>query len=198
MAKRLFDVLFSLVILLVFFWVLIAVWIISIINTKTNGIFTQERIGYRGDFFRIYKFRTMQVLLPSGIVHISVIGKFLRKFKLDELPQLFNVLKGEMSIVGPRPDIPGYYDLLTGENRKILDLKPGLTSLVALVYFDEEHLLLKQENPKKFNDEVLFPKKVSLNLEYLYTHTFFGNLKIICNTIFKITTGNSIKKKYKI
>jgi lipopolysaccharide/colanic/teichoic acid biosynthesis glycosyltransferase len=108
---------------------------------------------------------------------------FLRKTKWDELPQLWNVLCGEMSFVGPRPDLFGYYDKLTGEKRKILELKPGITSEAALKYANEEELLSKQENPKEFNDLILFPDKVKMNLDYYYNHTFIRDLKIILKTV---------------
>jgi len=116
---------------------------------------------------------------------ISVFGKFLRKSKIDELPQLFNVLVGDMSFVGPRPDIPGYYDILTGEARKILELKPGLTSEASLKYYDEDSLLAQQEDPLLYNDTILFPDKVYMNLHYYYNRSFLGDLKIILKTIFR-------------
>lgn len=188
MAKRLFDVLFSLTFLFLLFWLMIIVWLFAVIDTKTMGFFTQERIGYQGKIFIIYKIRTIQVSSLAETIVITKTGRILRKYKLDELPQLFNVLKGDMSIVGPRPDVSGFYDLLKGENRKILDLKPGLTSLAAIKYFNEEYFILENENPRKFNDEVLFPDKVRLNLEYYYNHTFFGDIKIIGKTILKTTT----------
>lgn len=114
---------------------------------------------------------------------ISPIGSFLRKYKIDELPQLLNILKGEMSFVGPRPDIEGYYDKLTGEERKILELKPGLTSEASIIYKNEEELLAKQNNPLKYNDEVLFPEKIRLNLDYYYNRSIFLDLKIILRTL---------------
>lgn len=114
---------------------------------------------------------------------ISPIGSFLRKYKIDELPQLLNILKGEMSFVGPRPDIEGYYDKLTGEERKILELKPGLTSEASIIYRNEEELLAKQNNPLKYNDEVLFPEKIRLNLDYYYNRSIFLDLKIILRTL---------------
>lgn len=110
---------------------------------------------------------------------ISVYGKFLRRSKLDELPQLFNILIGQMSFVGPRPDVPGYYDQLTGEARKLLELKPGLCSRAALKYFDEENLLAKQPNPIHYNDTIIFPDKVRMNLEYYYNRSILEDLKIL-------------------
>jgi lipopolysaccharide/colanic/teichoic acid biosynthesis glycosyltransferase len=115
---------------------------------------------------------------------ISRFGNFIRKTKIDELPQLFNLLIGNMSVVGPRPDVVGYYDKLQGEERKILELKPGLTSLATLKYANEETLLAQQENPLHYNDIILFPDKVKLNLHYYHTRTFFGDLKIIWKTMF--------------
>ncbi|TRX34825.1 sugar transferase [Flavobacterium sp. ZT3R18] len=181
--KRIFDVLFSIIALCLFFWVILIAWFMAVIDTSTNGIFTQERIGQYGKRFRIYKLRTIQKIHDSGEFQISRTGRVLRNFKLDELPQLFNVLKGEMSIVGPRPDISGYYDLLVGENRKILELKPGLTSLASLKYCNEDQLLEKQPSPLVYNDQVLFPDKVQLNLDYYYQQSFCGDLKIILKTI---------------
>jgi lipopolysaccharide/colanic/teichoic acid biosynthesis glycosyltransferase len=155
----------------------------AVIDTRSTGVFTQERIGQYGKRFRIYKLRTIQRIHDSGEFEISSIGRTLRNLKLDELPQLFNVLKGEMSIVGPRPDIAGYYDLLEGENRKILELKPGITSLASLKYYNEDQLLKKQDSPLVYNDRIIFPDKVQLNLAYYYHQSFCGDLKIIFKTI---------------
>jgi lipopolysaccharide/colanic/teichoic acid biosynthesis glycosyltransferase len=190
-TKRFFDICFSGLSLFLFFWLLILAWVVAVIDTGTNGIFTQERIGQYGKRFKIYKLRTMQVESQSGGFEITRLGRVLRNYKLDELPQLFNVLKGEMSIVGPRPDIEGYYDLLEGENRKILELKPGLTSLASLKYYNEDELLEKQAFPLLYNNTVLFPDKVQLNLNYYYQHSFWGDLKII------VATGNFMLRKIK-
>ncbi|REG98256.1 sugar transferase [Flavobacterium aquicola] len=181
--KRLFDILFSSIFLLFFFWVIIIAWFVAVIDTRTNGVFIQERIGQYGKRFKIYKLRTFQVGRKFDELQISKFGQLLRNYKLDELPQLFNVMKGEMSIVGPRPDIAGYYDLLEGENRKILELKPGLTSLASLKYYSEDKLLDNQVNPLGYNDNVLFPDKIKMNLEYYYHKTFFIDLEIIVNTL---------------
>jgi lipopolysaccharide/colanic/teichoic acid biosynthesis glycosyltransferase len=182
MIKRFFDIIFSLFALLLFFWVVCISWLLASIDTRTNGIFIQQRIGQFGKPFKIYKLRTIQVSSSSGNRRISTIGRFLRSYKLDEFPQFFNVLKGEMSVVGPRPDLPGYYDLLEGENRKILELKPGLTSLASLKYSKEESLLRNQVSPDRYNNSIVFPDKVQLNLDYYDHHSFWGDIGIILKT----------------
>jgi lipopolysaccharide/colanic/teichoic acid biosynthesis glycosyltransferase len=183
MGKRVFDIIFSLFILLLFFWLVLISWLVAAIDTHSSGIFIQERIGQYGSTFKIYKLRTIRFLLPSGEHHISRTGQLLRNYKLDELPQFLNVLKGEMSIVGPRPDLPGYYDLLEGENRKILELKPGLTSPAALKYSTEEQLLEKQELPLIYNNNAIFPDKVRLNLDYYYHRSFWGDVVLVLKTV---------------
>ena len=182
MIKRLFDILFSITGLFLLGWLLILCWLLASIDTKSNGLFIQKRIGQFCKPFNIFKLKSMKEV--HGVKAISRFGNFIRKTKIDELPQLFNVLIGEMSVVGPRPDVPGYYDKLQGEERKILELKPGLTSLATLKYANEETLLEQQENPLHYNDTILFPDKVTLNLAYYHTHTFFGDLKIIWKTMF--------------
>jgi lipopolysaccharide/colanic/teichoic acid biosynthesis glycosyltransferase len=179
MIKRGFDILFAFISITILFLILVFCWLLATIDTSSNGLFLQQRIGQFGKPFTIYKYRTMH----SKTSKVSKIGAFLRNYKLDELPQLFNILKGDMSFVGPRPDLVGYYDQLTGENRKILELKPGLTSEAALKYAKEEQLLLQQQNPLKYNDEVIFPDKVALNLYYYYHRSFWGDLKIIWKTL---------------
>jgi lipopolysaccharide/colanic/teichoic acid biosynthesis glycosyltransferase len=183
MSKRLFDILFSFFTLILFFLVILISWLLAVIDTHTNGIFVQERIGQYGKKFKIYKLRTIPISSSSKNYRISKIGTLLRYYKLDELPQLYNILKGNMSVVGPRPDVPGYYDLLEGENRKILELKPGLTSLASLKYNKEEFLLEKQEAPLAYNDSIIFPDKVRLNLAYYYHRSFGGDIVIILKTV---------------
>lgn len=117
---------------------------------------------------------------------VSSYGNFIRRYKLDELPQLVNILLGQMSFVGPRPDVPGYYDQLKGENRKILELKPGLCSWTALKYIDEETLLKSKNNPLQFNDEIIFPDKVKMNLEYYYNRSFKEDMKILWATFIRV------------
>lgn len=180
MLKRIFDLFFSFVGLLILGWLLVFFWILASLDTKSNGLFVQERIGQWGRVFKIFKLKT----ICSRSRHISRFGLFLRQTKFDELPQLWNVLKGDMSFVGPRPDIPGYYDLLEGEARKVLDLKPGITSEASIKYQNEEALLALQKNPLKYNDTIIFPDKVQMNLKYFYNRSFFLDIKIIVSTLF--------------
>lgn len=121
----------------------------------------------------------------KGDDRITTIGSFLRKYKLDELPELWNVLIGDMSFVGPRPDVPGYADILKGENRKILELRPGITGIASLKYANEEEILSNVKNPIRYNDEVIFPDKTRLNLEYYYKNNLWFDIKIIFATIFR-------------
>jgi lipopolysaccharide/colanic/teichoic acid biosynthesis glycosyltransferase len=141
----------------------------------------QYRVGQFGRLFTIYKFKTMHPKTGK----ISGIGAFLRKYKLDELPQFINVLKGEMSIVGPRPDVEGYYDKLEGEERKILDIKPGITSEASIKYYKEEEILEQHKDALLYNDTVIFPDKVKMNLDYYYNQSLLLDIKIIIKTIFK-------------
>jgi lipopolysaccharide/colanic/teichoic acid biosynthesis glycosyltransferase len=150
---------------------------LAAISTRSVGVFTQIRIGQHGKPFTIYKLQTM----VAG--KVTSVGKFLRKTKIDELPQLINILKGDMAFVGPRPDIAGYYDKLQGDDRRVLALKPGLTSLAAIKYRNEEQLLAQQEDPQHYNDTVIFPDKVRMNLAYLNKKSFWVDMKIIWLTV---------------
>jgi len=122
----------------------------------------------------------------KGENRITPLGAKLRKYKLDELPELWNVLKGDMSFVGPRPDLPFYFEKLRGEEKIILQLRPGITGPASLKYADEEELLASATDPVKFNDEVIWPDKVRINLNYYHTRSFFGDISIIFKTIFGI------------
>ena len=152
-------------------------------------IFKQKRVGQHGRLFTMYKFRSMTMnhsgssVSVQGESRITPLGAKLRKYKLDELPELWNVLIGDMSFVGPRPDVPGYADKLEGENRRMLLLKPGITGPASLKYRNEEELLAQQEDPQKYNDEVLFPDKVRINIEYLDNWSFWNDVKTIIYTI---------------
>jgi lipopolysaccharide/colanic/teichoic acid biosynthesis glycosyltransferase len=178
--KRAFDILLAITGLSLIGGLLVVFWLLSSMDTQSNGFFIQERIGQFGKIFKIYKLKTIHPKTGA----ISGIGAFFRKSKIDELPQLWNVLIGNMSFVGPRPDVVGYYDCLEGENRKILELKPGITSLASIKYADEEVVLARQTNPLDYNNNIIFPDKVKMNLDYYYHHSFIGDLKIISKTLF--------------
>lgn len=190
--KRLFDIFASIVGLLIFLPILLVVTILIRIKMGDGPIFfTQERVGRYGKLFIIVKFRTMIIghngntISVEGETRITSFGAFLRKYKLDELPELWNILKGDMSFVGPRPDVPGYADKLSGEEKKILELRPGLTGPASLKYSNEEKLLAEQENPEKYNDVIIWPDKVRINLGYYYNHSFFSDIIIIIRTLFR-------------
>ncbi len=176
--KALMDYSLALVMIMLFFPLLIVLVVLTSIDTGFPGIFTQKRVGRGGKLFVIYKFRTYH----SHTAQKSNFGKWMRKTKLDELPQLVNILKGEMSFVGPRPDIEGYYDTLQGDDRLVLKLKPGLTSEAGIKYRNEDELLKNQPKPLKFNDEVLFPDKVKMNLEYYHQLSFKTDILILFKT----------------
>ena len=179
--KRFFDLLLAVSLLVFFHWILIFSWLFSALTTSSNGVFIQKRVGRYGELFSIYKLRTMHLKSKQ----INKFGAFLRKSKIDELPQLLNVIKGDMSFVGPRPDVQGYADKLTGENRKILELRPGITSLASLKYFNEEEILKYIDAPEDYNNNIIYPDKVKLNMEYYYNKSFLGDLKVIVKTVIK-------------
>lgn len=192
MLKFIFDRVAALLGLLVL-WPVLAVVAILIRVRMPGGpvIFTQRRVGRGGRLFTMYKFRSMtsshdgSSVSVAGQSRITPLGAKLRRYKLDELPELWNVLIGDMSFVGPRPDVPGYADRLQGEARKVLELRPGITGPASLKYADEEELLARVEDPVRYNDEVIFPDKVRINLEYYYHHSFVGDIKLIFRTIFR-------------
>jgi len=158
---------------------------------KGSFVFRQIRIGKDAKPFSIYKIRTMRVgAEKEGTVsvyddsRILPFGKWLRETKIDTLFELVNVLIGDMSFVGPRPDVPGYADKLQGYDRKILKLRPGITGPASLKYRHEDRILEQQADPKHYNDEVIYPDKVKINLQYLENWSFFLDIKIICKTVF--------------
>ncbi|WP_106830162.1 sugar transferase [Parabacteroides pacaensis] len=188
--KSIFDRGASFFGLILLFPVLIVVGVL--IRIKMPGgpvIFKQKRVGQHGQLFTMYKFRSMTVnhsgssVSVKGESRITPFGAVLRRYKLDELPELWNVLVGDMSFVGPRPDVPGYADKLKGDNRRMLLLKPGITGPASLKYRNEEELLTEQDDPQQYNDEVLFPDKVRINIEYLDNWSFWNDIKIIICTI---------------
>ncbi|MBN2613907.1 MAG: sugar transferase [Bacteroidales bacterium] len=190
MLKRFFDIIASVFGLLMLSPLFIIIAVLIKIRMPGPVIFKQLRAGRYGKPFKIYKFRTMIVnhggssISVKGENRITSLGAVLRKYKLDELPELWNVLRGDMSFVGPRPDMPEYAGQLGGKDRLILELRPGITGPASLKYVNEEEILAAVDDPVKYNNEILWPDKVRINLEYYHNRSFFGDLKIILNTIF--------------
>ena len=188
--KRSFDIIASLLGLLILspVFLVIAIQIKRIMPGPV--IFCQERAGRLGKPFRIYKFRTMNLSNTKSTVsvkgenRITPFGAFLRKHKLDELLELWNVLKGDMSLVGPRPDMPEYANLLIGEEEHILELRPGITGPASLKFANEEELLASVPDPQRYNDEVIWPIKIKINLAYYYQRSFFGDIYLILQSLF--------------
>jgi lipopolysaccharide/colanic/teichoic acid biosynthesis glycosyltransferase len=188
--KRSFDILLAAFGLLLLWPLMLLIALMIRIVDPGPVIFSQERVGRKGKLFYVHKFRTMttEQNFQSTVTtlqdpRITTVGGFLRRWKLDELPQLLNVLIGKMSFVGPRPDVPGYADSLRGEDRIILTVRPGITGPATLKYRDEEALLAKQSNPEKYNREVVLPDKVRLNREYVTNYSFKKDLRYIWQTI---------------
>ena len=190
MIKRLFDIIASFFGLILLSPLLVVIAVFIEIRMPGQVLFRQMRAGRYGKPFSICKFRTMKVdqrgstISVKGENRITPLGTKLRKYKLDELPELWNVLQGEMSFVGTRPDMPEYANKLVGEERQILELRPGITGPATLIYAKEEELLASVIDPQKYNDEVLWPDKVRLNIEYYRKRNFVGDILIIFQTIF--------------
>lgn len=189
--KRLFDFILALIGLAFLWWLILISALLAYLDTGLNGFFKQQRIGKDGQLFNVIKLRSMRPLenVTTTVTtdkdpRISNFGRFLRKTKLDELPQLWNVLIGKMSFVGPRPDVPGYADQLQGEDRIILSVRPGITGPASLAFKDEEDLLAAQKNPQQYNDEVIWPKKVAINKDYIKNYSLITDIRIIWKTIF--------------
>ena len=191
--KYMFDKVAALLGIIFLSPIILIIYIIhKIVMHGGSFIFKQERVGQYGKIFNIYKIRTMKESQQNNIYvttandeRILPFGKWLRRTKIDEIVELVNVLKGEMSLVGPRPDVSGYADALQGSARKILELRPGITGPASLKYINEEKILAEAENPQQYNDEVIFPDKVKINLEYYNNRTFWGDICIIFKTIFR-------------
>jgi lipopolysaccharide/colanic/teichoic acid biosynthesis glycosyltransferase len=199
--KRFFDILASLAGLLILSPIFLVIAVLLAVMNPVPVLFRQVRTGKHGKPFTIIKFRTMYVdhggspISIKGEKRITPLGAVLRKYKLDELPELWNVLKGDMSFVGPRPDVPEYTGRLSGEELKILELRPGITSPASLKYSNEEEILAKTENPEQYYNEIIWPDKVRMNLEYYSDRSFTGDIKIIIQTIFRrsvISTNKAI------
>ena len=192
--KRIFDVVFSLIILLLFLPIGIIISTLILLSSKGGVFYRQERIGRNKRPFFLIKFRSMRIdsdkkgKLTVGMNdnRITKVGLFIRKFKLDEFPQFINVLIGDMSIVGPRPEVEEYVNLYSEKELKILDVKPGITDYASLEYFRENELLAKSKDPEKTYINEIMPNKIALNYKYLKNPTLLHDFKIIFKTILKI------------
>ncbi len=190
LPKRLLDFSAALAGLVVLSPLMLAVAVAVRATSPGPALFIQDRVGRRGRLFRCAKFRTMGVgahaqgsVTTAEDPRVTPVGRLLRRTKLDELPQLWNVLTGRMSLVGPRPDVPGYADRLQGEDRKVLELLPGITGPATLLFREEERLLALARNPRAFNDEVVYPEKLRLNREYLESGNFWRDIGYILATV---------------
>ena len=194
MIKRLFDIVLSLIGILLLFPFFLLFALLIIINSGFPVFYTQERIGKNERAFSLLKFRTMKSgsdkkgLLTVGErdSRITGIGYFLRKYKLDELPQLFNVLFGDMSLVGPRPEVKKYTDLYNAEQKKVLSVKPGITDYASIEYSNENELLSNSANPEQEYISKVMPAKLKLNLKYIQDQGLLTDFKIILKTLAKI------------
>lgn len=194
MAKRLFDIVSSGIGLLCLapVFVVMAIWIK--LDSRGPVFYCQTRVGRYGRDFRIFKFRSMRVGSDKGRQitvgerdpRITRSGYFIRRYKIDELPQLINVFLGDMSIVGPRPEVRKYVDLYSEEQRKVFQVRPGITDLASIKYSNENELLSQVDDPDTYYIDVIMPDKLAINLEYIRHQSFMGDIKIIFNTLFKI------------
>lgn len=192
-VKRVFDFLLSLFGIIILSPIFIIVSIAIKLDSKGSILFLQKRVGRYGKAFNIYKFRTMvtdaeklgKQITVGKDNRITKVGAFLRKFKIDELPQLFNVVKGDMSLVGPRPEVPKYVALYNEEQKKVLDVRPGITDIASLRYKDENDILGKVDNPEEYYINVIMKDKLNLNLEYIEKGNVFFDIYLIFKTIIK-------------
>ena len=188
--KRVFDLSLGLLGLILVGWLIPLMALLARLDTGQSGFFRQERIGYQGKPFHVIKIRTMRPVdgvtttaTQASDPRITGIGRFLRRTKLDELPQLISIILGDMSFVGPRPDVPGFADRLQGHDRLILAVRPGITGPATLKFRHEEALLVQQSDPDLFNREVLFPEKVKVNVGYVENWSFKKDLLYVWKTV---------------
>ncbi len=191
--KRCFDLAAAFIGFALTWWLIVFTFAIATLDTRRNGFYIQERIGRNGKPFKMIKIRTMRdepsvttTVTTANDVRITSIGRFLRRTKLDELPQLMNVLLGQMSFVGPRPDVAGFADQLKGDDRVILTVSPGIIGPGTLKYLYEEELLARQADAEKYNREVVFPDKVKMNRDYIENYSFFSDLKYLYQTFTRL------------
>jgi len=187
-VKRCFDLALSAIGLTLLWPVILVTWRLAARDTGASGFFVQERIGLDGRRFRLVKLRTMRDVGGSTVktrddVRVTALGRRLRRWKIDELPQLWNVLKGDMSFVGPRPDVPGFADQLQGNDKVLLTVRPGITGPATLKYRDEEALLSGVADPEEYNRTLIWPDKVRLNRAYIENWSFIKDLGLILRTL---------------
>jgi lipopolysaccharide/colanic/teichoic acid biosynthesis glycosyltransferase len=189
--KRGLDIIVSILGLCLIGWIILICIFIARIETKKSGLFRQKRVGRYGNLFEVIKLRSMKDIVGVSTTvttdhdpRITASGRFFRKTKLDEIPQLINVLKGDMSIVGPRPDVPGYADVLEGNERIILNIRPGITGPASIFYKNEEELLALQDDPEEYNRNVIWPSKVNINMEYIENYRLYKDLYYMFKTVF--------------
>lgn len=189
--KRTFDLVFSALGLLAAWWLIVLAWVAASIDTRSNGFFIQKRVGRNGRTFQVVKIKTMRPIASfdtsvtrRGDPRITPLGTLFRRTKIDELPQLWNVFVGDMSFVGPRPDVPGFADQLQGEERAMLSIRPGITGPATLKYRNEEEILAAQADPEAYNRDVIWPDKVQINLDYIRTWSLGRDTQYILNTVF--------------
>jgi len=194
MIKRCFDILSSLLVLILLSPFFLLLCLAIVVDSRGGIFFTQKRVGKNNRDFKLYKFRSMvsnaersgQLTVGANDLRITRVGAFIRKYKLDEFPQLINIIKGDMSIVGPRPEVRKYVDLYNEEQMKVLSVRPGLTDYASLEYINENEILGKASDPEKVYIEEIMPAKLQLNLRYIREQGLNTDLKIIFRTIGKI------------
>lgn len=191
-VKGVLDIIIGIILLVLFSPIILISWFIASIDTKSNGFFLQSRIGKHGKPFKIFKIKTMynpkgerSSITADVASEISCSGAVFRKYKIDEIPQLINIVLGHMSFVGPRPDVAGYADKLVGDDRKILCLRPGVTGPASIKYANEEEILQNIEDKKYYNDYVIWPDKVRINKTYYEECSLLKDIYYIYKTIFK-------------
>lgn len=193
MIKRLFDIISSVLVLVILSPVFILVAILIVKDSPGGVFFKQQRVGLNQVPFGLFKFRTMRpnsdgvkITIGDRDPRVTEIGYFLRKYKLDELPQLINIVRGEMSVIGPRPEVSNYVDLYTDDQLRVLSVKPGLSDLATLEYVNESEILAKSSNPEETYINEIMPEKLALNLKYIEDQSLLLDLKIIFITLVKI------------
>jgi len=191
--KRLFDLLFSIVVLILFIPLGIILSLCIIIDSRGGVFYKQERVGKDGTLFHLLKFRSMYVnsavkgtLTVGDDTRITRVGSLIRKVKLDEFPQFWNVIVGQMSVVGPRPEVKEFVDLYSDSQREILRVKPGITDEASLAYFDENNMLSNSSNPKLTYIEEIMPRKIEINLKYISEKSWYSDGIVILKTIFRV------------